>query len=351
MKALSKKYLIICTLRLGDILLSTPIANSIRQNDPSAKIDYLVLQGNEGILEGNPDINQVIALPHRTTFFNRLKEYFFLWNRYDIALSPVSSDRARLYGFISAKKFYGFYNEHTSKLSKALLTAGLLFDDFNTHTVIHNQRLLSFLKIQPSNKVTPPLKRIDLTTYNLKHDYIVIHPYPKFNYKMWSQEKWIDFIQKIIKPNLQIVLTGSIDENEIHYCQQIESQVKCINLAGKLSLGEVAYLISKSKFYVGPDTGVTHIAAATGVLTIALFGPTNPVKWGPWPYHYYGTSPVWDKHPNTIKNNVLIVQNQQYSCVPCGKEGCYKNILSFSDCLKTLPTEYLISKIYEALDN
>ncbi|OZB34505.1 MAG: hypothetical protein B7X47_00375 [Ferrovum sp. 34-44-207] len=338
-----KKYLIICTLRLGDVLLSTPIANSIRVKDPEAQIDYLVLKGSEGILEGNPDINQVIALPHRTSFIHRIKEYFSLWRKYDVALSPVSSDRARLYGFIAGKKFYGFYNEHTSQLSKFFLTDGFLFDNINTHTVIHNQKLLSFIDIKPSNKVIPPFKELNLSNIVLTQEYIVIHPYPKFNYKMWDKNKWVELVRYIQERNIAVVLTGGSEKDEIEYCKDIEKATQCKNLAGKLSLGEVAHLIKGAKYFVGPDTGITHIAAATGVRTIALFGPTNPVKWGPWPYNYSHGNP-WSTNSNNTIMNISIIQGEQ-TCIPCGKEGCKNTIISYSDCLLLMPTKLITKQL------
>ena len=45
-------------------------------------------------------------------------------------------------------------------------------------------------------------------------------------------------------------------------------------------------IIAQAKLYIGPDTGITHLAAATGIPVIALYGPTNPVKWAPWPSGY-----------------------------------------------------------------
>ncbi|MDE2423262.1 MAG: glycosyltransferase family 9 protein [Betaproteobacteria bacterium] len=341
-----KKYLIICTLRLGDILLSTPIAHSIRAHDPDAQIDYLVLKGNEGILEGNTDINTVMALPHRTSFFNRLKEYISLWNKYDIALSPVSSDRARLYGYITAKKFYGFYNEHTAKISKALLTDGFLFDDLNTHTVIHGQKLLEFLKIKSTNIVVPPFKEIDLNKWGINKPYAVIHPYPKFNYKMWDKQKWTELIKFILNKNIQVVLTGGKEEDELQYCKEIVDATQCISLAGKINLGEVGALIKKAEFFVGPDTGVTHIAAATGVKTIALFGPSNPIKWGPWPINFINNeNSAWPlKVINNKINNIYLIQGEKF-CVPCMQEGCNNNLLSYSDCLQNLDTNKVLLAI------
>jgi ADP-heptose:LPS heptosyltransferase len=56
-----------------------------------------------------------------------------------------------------------------------------------------------------------------------------------------------------------------------------------INLTGRVTLRALGPILSGAALYVGTDTAATHMAAALGVSTIALFGPSNPVKWGPWP--------------------------------------------------------------------
>ena len=83
---------------------------------------------------------------------------------------------------------------------------------------------------------------------------------------------------------------------------------------------ELAALIRGASVYVGPDTSVTHLAAATGVPTVALYGPTDPRLWGPWPAG--GLDPAWDA-AGTIqaRGNVWLVQNP-LPCLPCQQEGC-----------------------------
>ena len=114
-----------------------------------------------------------------------------------------------------------------------------------------------------------------------------------------------------------------------------------VNMAGKLSLAESAYLIGRAKVYVGPDTALTHVAAALGTPTIALFGPSNPVKWGPWPKNFEE-----DRNPYSLigtqrVNNVILMQGKG-DCVPCMEEGCERHNDSLSDCLQKLPAERLI---------
>ena len=102
-----------------------------------------------------------------------------------------------------------------------------------------------------------------------------------------------------------------------------------------------------ARIYVGPDTSVTHLAAATGCPTVALFGPTDPRVWGPWPAG--GLDTPWQAS-GTIQNrgNVWIVQNP-LPCLPCTFEGCERHIGSASVCLEELHAEQVLAAADQAL--
>src|SRR6478752_7081818 len=53
--------------------------------------------------------------------------------------------------------------------------------------------------------------------------------------------------------------------------------------SGRLDFNQLATLLRKAALYIGPDTSVSHLAAASGVPVIAILGPTNPMRWAPWP--------------------------------------------------------------------
>src|SRR4029079_930044 len=129
------------------------------------------------------------------------------------------------------------------------------------------------------------------------------------------------------------------------YVGRIAGQIPdAFNLAGELTLGGVAYVISGAAVYVGPDTAVTHAAAALGVPTVALFGPTNPVKWGPWPAAQGVTANPWQRTGTQLAGRVQLVQGAG-ACVPCGNEGCEKHVESSSDCLTHLAPDTVITAI------
>jgi heptosyltransferase-3 len=117
-------------------------------------------------------------------------------------------------------------------------------------------------------------------------------------------------------------------------------------MAGKLSLAESAFLISRAKCYVGPDTALTHVAAALGTPTVALFGPSNPVKWGPWPRGYNADSNPYQMRGTQHVGNVVLLQGEG-DCVPCMEEGCDRRITSLSACLQGMPVEKVVAALGE----
>ena len=125
---------------------------------------------------------------------------------------------------------------------------------------------------------------------------------------------------------------------------QARLQATCVLASG--SSGNAA-LLAQSRVYIGPDTSVTHLAAASGCPTVALYGPTDPRLWGPVPAA--GLEPMWEA-AGTIqrRGNVWLVQNP-LPCLPCQNEGCERRIDSYSRCLDQLSPRKVLTAVDQAL--
>jgi heptosyltransferase-3 len=341
------KILLVSTQRIGDVLLTTPLVKSIKEAYPTTLIDILVCSDTKEILEGNENINSVIAILRKSKKIERLAEIYQLWNQYDISISTIPSDRARIYAWAAAKRHFGTYSEDDSFIFKQLMHKSILFDNKETHTVEMNLKICDLMGIPKIEQVTAPLTDIEKDSHRLQQPYAVLHPYPKFRYKAWAVTEWQQLVKYLNDCGLGVVISGGTDADEIKYCKdlQISSQIK--NLAGELSLAELTAVISKAELYVGVDTSVTHMAAATGIKVFAIYGPTNPVKWGPWPSIRDAQRPaIWLRHDQVPQHhsNITLIQGQQ-SCVPCAEEGCEKHIDSESKCLTSLTSAYVIQEV------
>ena len=352
-----KNILVIITRRIGDVLLTTPLIHTVKTAWPQAKIDVFVFENTRDILTNNQDIHQIITMPSNVSKLEKLKWKLNLWRKYDLAISALPSDRATLFAWIAGKKRIGLLEDKPNQnWKKFLLNDWVAFDNTYTHTVSMTLKLSNMLNIAPqfdvnvswteqdSNFVDELLSAKDIQK---KSAYAVLHTYPKFAYKMWHPEGWSNLVSWLNQKNIQVILTGSNDPNELMYIQQLLTRFPSdtLNLAGKLNFSQMAYLLKNSTVYVGPDTVTTHLAAAMGTPTVSIFGPSNPVKWGPWPKGYHEeTSPWVMKSPTQKIMNVILLQGLG-DCVPCHLEGCNRNINSQSNCLNELPASRVISAI------
>ena len=352
------RILVAVTLRIGDVLLSTPLIRSLRLAWPQAEIDVLVLKNTEGILLSNPDIHRVITIPARPGFWEHLRLIFRLFRRYDLALTPLMGDRSTLYVWLAGKTRIGMQDGSSKHHWKQrLLSNWAVYDHTETHTVLSNLLLDDLLGIQrcyevvvrwnaSDEKSVAAALQIDMASTK----YAVLHMSPKFHYKMWHREGWIELAVWLEKNGIRSILTGSGDPDEMAYVEQIFLSMPpgTINMAGKLSLAESAVLISRANCYVGPDTALTHMAAALGSPTVALFGPSNPVKWGPWPKGYGEDHNPYQMKGTQCVSNVVLLQGEG-DCVPCMEEGCERHNASLSDCLQNLPAASVIVALCELL--
>jgi heptosyltransferase-3 len=144
-----------------------------------------------------------------------------------------------------------------------------------------------------------------------------------------------------------VVATGGPAEAERRYLDEVWDGMSIRRLDGQLDWPQLTGLLSKARVYIGPDTSVTHLAAAAGCATVALYGPTDPRLWGPWPVG--GLQEPWTA-AETIqrRGNVWLVQNP-LPCMPCQLEGCERRLDSYSCCLDELRAERVIAAIEEAL--
>jgi len=351
-----RSVLVIVTRRIGDVLLTTPLIRSVKQAWPGAAIDVLVFTGTEGVLAANPDIRRVIAIAERPAWFRHLALLLKIARRYDIALSVVPGDRPTLYAWLAGGWHAGLVlDEPKHRWKQRLLKRWVAFDNRGTHTVRMHLALTRTLDITPSLEVVAKWSDADRAglarqlPFALSESYAVLHAYPRFNYKMWRDAAWAEVAQWLQARGLRVVLSGGADAAERAYVAGIARAIPdAVDLAGRLTLSQAACLLAHARAYAGTDTALTHIAAAVGVPVVALYGPSDPVKWGPWPARYARDANPWRRHGSQRVNNVHLIQGAG-ACVPCLLEGCDRHLASFSDCLQQLPAQRVIAALAAAL--
>jgi heptosyltransferase-3 len=178
--------------------------------------------------------------------------------------------------------------------------------------------------------------------------YAVIHAAPMFRYKRWTAEGWRQLAAYLGARGLKVVATGGAAAAERAYLDLVWGDLRDVmRRDGELSWPQLTDLLTRAGVFVGPDTSVTHLAAAAGCPTVALFGPTDPRLWGPVPAG--GLDPMWEA-AGTIqrRKNVWLVQHP-LRCLPCHNEGCERHIASFSKCLDELQPVQVLRAVDAAL--
>jgi heptosyltransferase-3 len=343
------KILVITLRRIGDVLLTTPLVRALRRGIPQAAIDMLVFAGTEGILQGNSDLNKVITIPQRPSVIDTLALIRHIFRRYDLAVSTQAGDRPtilalaagrRRIGLVPAQARYAWWKR---RLFHAAVPAAA-----SNHRVVEVTRLAACLGLETRPEIVCPAGA-PAQAGERRAPYAVVHAAPMFRYRRWTDEGWRGLVRALAERGLVVAATGGPDAAEREYLDRLwkHADVAIERLDGRLAWPEIAALLASARLYVGPDTSVTHLAAGVGCPTVALFGPTDPRLWGPWPAS--GLDRPWCA-AGTVqqKGNVFVVQHA-YPCTPCQREGCERHLDSPSRCLDELSLQEVLAAVDQAL--
>jgi heptosyltransferase III len=346
------RLLVVTLRRLGDVLLATPLIASLRRAYPQAMIDVLAFEDSAGILAGNPDIDHVITMPSRPSALQGVALALRLAKRYHLAVSTQSGDRPTGFALIAGRQHVGPIDGGARGALRRLVLSRSVAPQPGLHRLEEMLRLADALGIARVEHLVcpggPPMANPGRQATESRpgtgtQPYAVVHAAPMFVYKRWPPESWRALAAGLRERGLKIVATGGPAAAERTYLDEVwHGLPDVVRLDGQLPWPELAALLKRARLFVGPDTSVTHLAAATGCPTVALYGPTDPRLWGPVPAG--GLDPMWAA-AGTIqrRKNVWLVQNP-LPCLPCQNEGCERHVLSFSKCLDELaPTQVLFA--------
>ena len=370
-----KKVLFIATRQIGDVLVTTPLIQQARELWPEAEFHFLGYRGKLDMLKGNPDIAELIETSDRPGFGECLSLFNRLFQRYDLAIVTQPSDRAYFYGLVAAFRRVGVLGGHPQGLTeqdkakkskndkqnawkKAICLHTVDVDYFGQHVITEKLRLLEVfyknvqdLFSKPISVVSPAGEALTpVIASQLRSPYVVVHPGPLTAYKRWPLAYWQTLVTWLTQQGWQVVLSASPAKQDLQLNQDIVSLLdeatrqNVVNAAGKLSIPQARSLIQGAHLYIGVDTSITHLAAACNIPTVALFGPTPPSNFGPWPNGFIGKQPYQLRARTQTVGNVTILQGPG-ECVPCRKAGCEDRPDSRSECLDLLEPNQVIEAI------
>jgi 3-deoxy-D-manno-octulosonic-acid transferase/heptosyltransferase-1 len=349
------KVLIIRLGSVGDVVRTLPALRALRENFPSAHIAWLVEEKAKGILEGNPDLDQIILFPRRKivrgflnplTFLSALREPLrFIKNlrkmKFDLVLDFHGIFKSGFISFLSGTRLrIGFSRGFCKEFDYIFNNCRANPENLSLNRIEKNLFLLSPLGIEPveHESVIPvsddDRKRIDeffLTQTIENHQpLIAIHPgtSPTTPYKRWDEERYARLAEILIeKYHVHIILTWGPGEFSI--IKNIASQMKHKPLIAceTENLRQLAEIFRRCNLYIGSDTGPMHIAASVRTPVVAIFGPTDHRVNAPSP-----------------KNRNIIVR-KDFHCSPCRKFTC-----SSRACMKAIGCDEVLEAAIKLLN-
>jgi 3-deoxy-D-manno-octulosonic-acid transferase/heptosyltransferase-1 len=296
--------LIIKLSAIGDVVHTLPSLAVLRRLYPNAHITWVIEEASSDLIVGHPYLNRIVVsgrkrwirdLRNPSRAFAALREIksFVRTLRdrsYDLVIDFHGLFKSALLVFLSGgKRKLGY--DSLQELSGLFLNEKIP-EDLEKHAI---DRYLDFLRylgapigepeflipIEEANK-----KRIDalLQKHNLdSHDrFVAVNPIALWETKLWEEDRFAALCDRIIRQlDTKVVLTGNHAEGMVGHIQSMMSQ-KTVNLAGRTTLRDLAYLYRKAALLITTDSGPMHIAAAVGTPVIALFGPTSASRTGPY---------------------------------------------------------------------
>ena len=320
------KILIVKLSAIGDVVHALAFLDVLHQNFPRAKIDWLVEEGAAGVIEGHPAIRRVI-ISRRKSWWLKLVEnrrlravsreiFSFLKDlrrhRYDWVIDlqgllksgvlaglsrgerkvGMSGGREGAWLFLKEPSLRVNYDQHAiDRYLEVATQLGCTWDRWDNRIPVSETHRCALDQLLAGH---------GFTGGNL----VAINPMAKWKTKLWEPELFAALGDRILTEfPCRIVFTGSQDDRPV--IDNISSMMKnnSLNLAGRTGLKELACLYDRCRVLVTTDTGPMHMAAAMGCSVIALFGPTSPLRTGPYgPGHRIMTSGT--------------------ACSPCFKKTC-----------------------------
>jgi len=263
------KILFITSSRIGDAVLSAGLLATIAQSYPDARVTIVCGPLAVSLFEGYPKLEKIIPLKKQK--FSR--HWVELWKqvagtRWDMVIDLRNSAVSRL---VRAKKRYIFDKHIDSKL----------------HKVQQNAAVMKLADV-PAPKLWFSAKQKKEAEALIPSGGPVLGVGPAANWqgKTWPAERFIEiipFITSSILPGARVAVFAAPGEEEIA-CKVLNSipADKRIDAIARGDPGTAAAALAKVDFYIGNDSGLMHCAAASGVPTLGLFGPSWPHLYRPW---------------------------------------------------------------------
>jgi lipopolysaccharide heptosyltransferase II len=302
---------------LGDLVMSLPFIQSLKEIYPNSKVDIIIKKELVSFLESFSGYDRVYKFSkHENRGFSGLKKFgkeIAKQEKYDVFFTLTDSLSSAIIGYFTGAKDrvgykkdinYFFLNKRYSKKD-------------SLHRTKQYLQLLEQYSGKKTHKLDNKLKIEKSKERTIKEDYAVLNINSEAESRRLPLEKWAKIIAAFPK-NYKIVLIGTAKEkdrvqNLMKLCKNIEN---VMDYAGKTSIPQLIEILENAKLLISNDSGPAHLANAYNTPVIVIFGAGDENITAPY-----------------NKENLEIVRVPNIACAPCVKNICKIGTL---DCLNLI---------------
>ena len=293
-----KRILLITLSNVGDIILTTPVITALSKEFPISRIDVMVGPQGREIFEKDPRIFKVIIYDKHMPMLQKRRLQLKLKKlRYDL----VADIRNTVFPLLIGPKY------RTATIQRF------------PHSVMHSRmrHLYRLRSLGIDNLGEFPYIHITkedeayveglLKDNNIRDPIVVINAGAKSHLKRWTTEGFAQVSDSLIAEcKASVVFVGLKEDEAVVKDIIAKMKQKPHNLVDKTNVRQLACILKRSKLLITNDSAPLHLGCAVGVKVVALFGPTDPGKYGP-----------------TGEFDVVI--KEDLSCAPCEEAKCIRN--------------------------
>jgi predicted lipopolysaccharide heptosyltransferase III len=341
-----RKVLLIQLGDIGDVVWTEPTIRAFRESFPSVEVSVLARSGFGELFAAHPGVHRLFnvaavkggilaEIPAQSALTGALRH-----ERFDVVFDLRAGDRGAIMAWLTRApcRVSLYYPRDIPFWRNRLFTHIVDPPPLTTlymGAVEQTLRIVREFGIDTADR-SPSLRvpgevagRVSVilreSGIEAAGRWVSVNPFSRWSYKEWPHERWITVLDRLWEQHrIAAVLVGSPDEVEKASRLAARLQGPAFNLAGKTTLAELAGVLSLAAFHVGVDSAAPHIAAAVGIPTITLYGPSD---WRYW-------APPGDRH---------LVVFPEHECAPCYQKGCEG--MGRSRCLEEMPAERVLDAV------
>jgi heptosyltransferase-3 len=333
---------------IGDVILTLPAIRALRENYPQSRLVVCVREKAREIIEDCPWASSVMtvrkerkrlkaAVLDQARWMRELRSH-----RFDLVIDLRTGTRGAIIAGLSGAgtrigRFAADGRLWRNRVFTHLVTPP---DEAFEYAAEHNLNILSPLGLKLPDRalqITIPYHRREAASrlfssqsIPLSRPLLAFHPFSLWKYKEWQVNSCAELIDDVqLRYDVTVVITGSSEERGRADQVVARCKTKPFNLAGKTSIGELAAVFFTCRGFIGVDTAALHLAAAVGIPTLGIFGPSPAVCWAP-------------------RGSRHMVVSKNMPCVPCRRKGCGDS--EISQCLDGLTLKDIHEELFRFID-